>query len=128
MRIKGYTIIHRKYPSINWEFKAISTRIIDDDGKAKDVVYGIVIDNGKKGISIEVYSGMNYIVGSSDKSYSRAYSLSNLPSKYSSIVTKASAMAKTIEWSNAERVSLEEPYKKKFKGKYADFWGIKEGY
>lgn len=35
MIMKGHTTSHRKYPNRDWEFKAISIRIADDNTKAK---------------------------------------------------------------------------------------------
>lgn len=54
------------------------------DGKLVDVCYHETNNKEKKGV--EVYSGANYIVGSSDKSYSRAYPLDKYPEKYKSVV------------------------------------------
>jgi len=98
MKIIGRKTIHRKYPDIKWEFRAISLRV-DDDGKMKDIVYGKSMDRGKKSTGIEIYSGSNYIVGSISPSYSRRYSMKNVPSKYLPIVKKAQEIYQKTKWS-----------------------------
>ncbi len=103
MKIIKKTIIHRKYPDIKWEFKAVSLRV--DDGKIKDVVYDKCIDKGKKSTNVEIYSGRNYIAGSSSPSYSRQYSMKNIPEKYLPIVKKAIKIHEKTKWSKEKYVN-----------------------
>ena len=104
MKIVGKTIIHRKYPDVKWEFRAVSLRV--DDGKIKDVVYGKSKDKiGKISTGIEIYSGSNYIVGSSSPSYSRKYSMKNVPEKYLPIVKKAQEIYQKTTWSTKKYVN-----------------------
>jgi len=104
MKIIGRKTIHRKYPDTKWEFRAISLRV-DDDGKMKDIVYGKSMDKGKKSKGVEIYSGSNYIAGSSSPSYSKRYSMKNVPEKYLSIVKKAQEIFQTVKWSKEKYVN-----------------------
>lgn len=105
IRIIKHTKIHRKYPKTKWEFRAISTRIIDD-GKQKDFVYYNLNNNGTKSHGIEIYSGSNYIVGSSDPSHSRRYTLSNLPTKYANVLKITHIKYQEQHWSTQKQVNL----------------------
>lgn len=104
MIIKGHTVIHRKYPSSDWEFKAVSIRVVDDNGKAKDVIYGISKSKGKKRTGVEVYAGTNYVVGSNERSYSRRYNMKDVPTKYDGVVQKAIAIHRKTKWSKAKYI------------------------
>ena len=105
-QIIKHMIIHRKYPDNKWEFRAVSVRIRDDDGKLKDIVFGKGIDKGKRFVGVEIYVGSNYIVGSSDRSYSRRYSLKNVPKKYRYFVDYAKRIHNNTKWSNQNRIDM----------------------
>jgi len=111
MNIIKQSIIHRKYPDKKWEFKAVSIRI-NDNGKLKDIIYGKGIDKGKKFESIEMYSGKNYIIGSKEPSYSRLFSLKNIPKKYLHIVNICKKIHTKTKWSNTKKW-FEHEYKLK---------------
>jgi len=95
----GITKIHRKYPSTKWEFRALSKRV---DGK--DIIYGEGKDRGKSFKGVEVYSGKNYIVGSSAPSYSRRYSVSKVPKIYRKEVAELKRKHNKTKWSKKKRV------------------------
>jgi hypothetical protein len=90
---------HRKYPDNNWEFRAIGTK----KGN-KEIIYGVQPKENKE--TIEVYSGKNYDVNSISPSYSRVYSMNNLPKKYLPIVEELKKKHKKTKWSNAKEVNL----------------------
>lgn len=64
-----------------WEFQSATTT--DSD---QMICYTRVKDNGKFKEVIEIYSGENYVLNSTKKSYSRVYTRAELPYKYQSIV------------------------------------------
>ena len=97
-----YKKYHRRYSG--WDYKAVSTKI-KEDRKTKEVIYYTLRDNDKKSEGVEIYSGSNYIVGSSDRSYSRKYSLSKVPKKYKDIVELLKKKHKTITWSKKDYVN-----------------------
>ena len=98
---------HRRYPDSKWDYKAISTKVVDEQSyRMNEIIYYTVTDKGKKKRGVEVYSGENYIVGSTDRSYSRSYSLSNVPSKYKSIVDELMRVHKSTTWSKEKYVNL----------------------
>ena len=92
---------HRKYPDNNWEFRAIGTKVGNND-----VIYGISNSDGKKSEGVEVYSGKNYDVNSTSPSYSRRYELKNLPKKYIPIVEELKKKHEKTKWSKAKEVNL----------------------
>jgi len=98
MRFKKY---HRRYPEAKWDFKAISTFY-----ENKEIIYYTLISNGKKSKGVGIFSGRNYIVNSSSGSYSRRYSISNLPKKYRNIVKQLILIHKKTKWSNKKKVDL----------------------
>lgn len=100
-----YKKYHRKYPDTKWNFKAISTKI-RENGRIREVIYYKLIDKDKRSEGVEIYSGRNYIVGSSERSYSRRYSLQKLPEKYKKIVEKLIIKHKSTKWSNKAYVNL----------------------
>ncbi len=101
MEFKKY---HRKYPDSKWEYKAISTKVTDEKTyRMNEIIYYTVIDKGKKRKGVEVYSGENYILDSPDRSYSRSYSMENVPEKYQSIVDELIDVYNSTTWSK-------EPY------------------
>ena len=95
------TKIHRKYPKNNWEYKAIGTKVGNNE-----VIYGISNSDGKKSEGVEVYSGKNYDIDSTSPSYSKRYELKDLPKKYQLIVEQLKKKHQKTKWSNAERVDL----------------------
>ena len=99
------TKIHRKYPDSNWDFKALSLRM-RDNGKAKDLVLYKLKNNGKKSQGVEIFSGSNYIVGSSDRSSSRRYAIKDVPSKYKDDVKKLMEKHRKTKWSNKKYLNL----------------------
>lgn len=104
MKIKGHKIMQRRYPSRDWEYKAVAIRILDDNGKAKDVIYSISKDKGKESVGVEIYAGRNYIVGSHDSNYTRRYKMCDVPVKYADAVQKAIKIHKKTKWLTAKRV------------------------
>lgn len=99
--------IHRRYPESDWDYKAIATRI-DDNGTKRDVIYHTVKSKGKNSEAVEVYAGENYILGSKDKSYSRKFEMSAIPTKYVSIVAELKKVHKGTKWSTAKKVNVNE--------------------
>ena len=95
------TKIHRKFDNNRWDYRAISTRV---DGK--DIIFYTLKSRGTKSKGVEIYSGRNYVVGSSSPSYSRKYSLSNLPKKYKDIVAKLIIQHNKTKWSTKPYVNL----------------------
>lgn len=95
---------HRRYPENNWDYKAIST-IFNDGGIKRNVVYYTLIQKDKKTEGVEVYSGVNYIVGSNDKSYSKNYKFDNFPVKYKETVAELKKVYKATKWSSAKYIN-----------------------
>ena len=93
--------IHRKYPDVNWEFKAISTKV-DDKGIERELVYGVANDI----FSLEMYTGKNYIVGAKNKSRSRRYLMNEIPKKYANVVEALKKVFDNTKWSDDKRVNL----------------------
>ena len=99
-----YKKYHRKRPE--WDYRAVSTTIREDRPfKRREVIYYTLKDKDRKSEGIEIYSGSNYIAGSSFKSYSRKYSLSKVPKKYKEIVELLKKKHKTIVWSKKDYVN-----------------------
>lgn len=102
-----YKIIHRRYPDSKWDYKAISTKIFDPRSyRSNEIYYCTVIDKGKKRSGVEVYSGENYILDSTDKSYSRSYSMKQIPDKYKLTVKELKRIHESTLWSNAPYVNM----------------------
>jgi hypothetical protein len=99
-------IIHRKYPDSKWEYKAISARVSDLNYRKNDVIFYTLSDHGKKSRGVEIYTGSNYIVGSSNRSYSMKYSVSSVPSKYKQIVNELIKIHRSTSWSKGHYVNL----------------------
>lgn len=99
--VKITKTIHRKYPDRNWEYKGIST-IVKDCGIERELIYCEA--NGIK--SVEMYTGSNYIVGSKNRSYSRKYSMNEIPKKYKDIVKILVAVFNSMEWSTEKYVNI----------------------
>lgn len=71
--------------------------VIKDNGVKKEIdVYWHDWDKTGKGTyGLEVYSGSNYVLGSTDRSYSRHYpGLRKVPEKYKPLVSKMYSMLK----------------------------------
>jgi hypothetical protein len=105
MKIINFKTTHRKYPDINWNYKAISARI-EENNKLVDVYFYTLENKGKQSSGIEVYSGRNYIVDSNDNSYSRSYTLEKFPSKYNNLIGLLKEKHLRAEWSKADKVDL----------------------
>jgi len=97
--------IHRRYPDTKWDFKALSSRV-RDEGKAKDIVLYKLKNKGKKSLGVEIFSGSNYIVGSNERSNSRRYTVSNVPSKYKKEVEALMKKHRKIKWSKKRYMNL----------------------
>jgi len=91
----------RRYPQVNWDYKAISMKI-NDKGIVREIIYGVA--NGI--YSVEMYTGVNYIVGAKNRSRSRRYTLDNVPKKYESIVSVLKNEFDNAQWSNDKCVNL----------------------
>jgi len=86
-----HTVIQRRYPDNNWDYKAISTQIC-----GKSLIYYTL--NSKEGF--EVYAGANYVAGSKERSYSRNYAIDVVPAKYRSVLVELRKIHKETVWSN----------------------------
>lgn len=104
----GYKIYHRRYPRHKWDYKAVSTKIKENqrtkNQRTKEVIYFTLVNSGKRSSGVEVYSGSNYIVGSSGRGHSRKYTMSTVPAKYKKIVDTLKTKHGTIKWSKEEHV------------------------
>jgi hypothetical protein len=96
-------VIHRRYPQVDWDYKAIS-RIINDNGLKRMIIYYTLKSKGKFKQGVEMYSGENYIVGSKDRSSSRSYQYPDYPVKYKSIVEELKKVHAKTKWSSAKKV------------------------
>jgi hypothetical protein len=96
-----YTITHRRYPNIGWDYKAITIRYDD-----KNLTYYTLVNKGKKSEGLEVYQGYNYIVGDNGRSYSRRYTpLSKVPKKYEWLIPRLKKFHRKTKWSRAKYVN-----------------------
>ncbi len=102
MEFKKY---HRRYPDRKWDYKAVSTKI-NEDGKITEIIYYNLVNKGKFSKGVETYTGKNYIVGSTNKSNSRQYSLTSIPEKYKNIVSQLMNEHSKNIWSKESRVDL----------------------
>jgi hypothetical protein len=100
-----YKKCHRKYPDSKWEYRAISTKIFDNNRK-REVIYYTLIDKGKRSRGVELYSGENYVTGSDARSHSRRYSLSNVPSQYKDILKLLIKKHNSTKWSKKQHVAF----------------------
>jgi hypothetical protein len=96
MEFKKY---HRKYPDIKWNYKAISTKVGN-----KEIVFYTLRNKGKQSRGVETYSGSNYNVRSTAKSYSQNYNLRSVPAVYKNVLQKLIRKHKSTKWSKAKRV------------------------
>lgn len=96
------SIIHRKYPDVGWEYRAVVFHL-----EGSNIIYYVVIEKNVKTKGIEVYSGRNYVVGSSRNSYSRRYDVNDVPAKYKKYVKYLKSIHSKIEWSKREHVDVE---------------------
>jgi hypothetical protein len=96
MKVGVITYIHRNFKG--WEFKAISAKV-EDDGKTKDVVFGISIENGVTRTGLEIYQGDNYIVGSKDPSRSWRYESDAIPKKWQELSSILEEVHQSTDWS-----------------------------
>ena len=76
MKFKKY---HRKFPESRWDYRAVSTKIVDN--RTKEIIYYTLVNKGKRSSGVEIYSGENYIIGSNVRSQSISYSIQSLPEK-----------------------------------------------
>lgn len=98
MKFKKY---HRKYPDTEWDYKAISTFV---DGR--EIIYYVLKSHGEDSSGIEIYGGRNYVVGSSDRAYSRTYLLDKVPPKYKKVVLLLMKKHSKTKWSNKSYVNV----------------------
>jgi hypothetical protein len=101
--MRTFNKTQRRYPNHDWDYKAIST--IMNDGVKKNVIFYTNKQNGVEYCGVEIHQGKNYIVGSSDRSYSKAYTMENLPPKYEGVVSELKSIHEKTEWSNEEYVN-----------------------
>lgn len=99
MKLISTTKINRQWN--NWQFKAISARVFDD-GKLKDVVFGISNSKDGESAGLEIYQGYNYIVGSNDASRSWRYDTNKIPKKWNELFEKLLSQWMTCKWSEVE--------------------------
>ena len=96
--------IHRRYPDVDWDYKAIET-IINDDGTKRIIIYYTLKTKGKSKQGVEMYSTINYLTGSFlHKNTSRNYPYTKYPSKYKSIVEELKKVHSKTKWSSAKKV------------------------
>lgn len=93
---------HRKYPDIRWNYKAVSIRIGN-----MEIIYYELISKGKKSNGVEIYQGKNYDSSSFLGSYSRRYSLKEVPLKYKDVVKILKRKHGKIKWSRKRHINLE---------------------
>ena len=96
-----YTTTHRRYPAQKWDYKAISTYIVEN-GTRKHVFYSTNNDTE----AVEIYQGRSYDPQSNAKSYSTAYTFAGVPRKYATLVAELKEKHLSTTWSTAERVEL----------------------
>jgi hypothetical protein len=89
----------RRYPNVDWDYKAISI-INDFDGIKRDIVYYTLINKDKRTEGVEIFSGANYVLGSNNRSYSKVYKFNKTPIKYKTIVDKLKKIHNETTWSN----------------------------
>lgn len=99
------TKIHRRFPEHGWDYKALSTRV-RNNGKVKEIIFHKLRNKGKKSVGVEIFSGSNYVVGSSDRSYSKGYPISRVPKKYKAVVRKLMTKHKKTKWSKRKFMNL----------------------
>ena len=96
MRVRVIKYIHRKHNG--WEFRAANARV-EDEGKAKDIVFGITEENGVTRTGLEIYQGENYIIGSPDRTRSWRYEAGDIPKKWQHLYSQLEALHGVIDWS-----------------------------
>lgn len=101
MKVGVIKYIHRNFK--NWEFRAVSAKV-EDEGKTKDVNFGISIEDGVTRVGLEIYQGENYIVGSKDTSRSWRYEMDAIPKKWKKLCLILEALHGATDWS--KEVSL----------------------
>lgn len=91
-------VVHRRYPDINWEFRAVC-QIVINAGRKMDVVFGKSksLESDDR-VSIEIYSGPNYIPGERGRSHSRVYTMDNYPKKYDELIKQLTTAHNEIKW------------------------------
>lgn len=104
-KIKEPEKIHRRYPGSQWDYKAISCIILSQNNKKTNVVYYMLKNKGKNSEGVEVFSGKNYIVGSSDPSHSRKYDMDKIPENIKSVVHELKSIHKRTTWSTKKYVN-----------------------
>ncbi len=105
MECEKVTKIHRRYPDTKWDYKALSCRT-KKNGKPTDIIFYTLKDKGKSSKGVEVFSGKNYIVGSSSPSYSRIFNLDKVPTDIKPIVEELKSKHSKTSWSDKERIDL----------------------
>lgn len=98
---KTVSMIHRKYPDVDFEYRAIVFHLGDSN-----VIYYTLEEKGKKTRGVEVYSGRNYVVNSNRKSYSRHYDVNNIPIKYKRYIRYLKSIHSKTKWSEELRVDI----------------------
>ena len=99
--LKGITKLHRRYPDTKWDYKALSKRVGN-----KEIYYYTLKNKNKKSKGVEIFSGKNYIVGTSAPSYSRRYNVSKVPKIHKKVVSNLMKQHKKVKWSKKRRVDL----------------------
>ena len=94
-------IIQRRYPDTKWDYKAVSTIFGN-----KEIFYYTLKSKNKFSKGVETYSGSNYVQPFfvKGKSYSRHYTLTNIPSNYKMIISELIKFHNKVKWSNAKYV------------------------
>jgi hypothetical protein len=96
MRVRVIKYIHRKHNG--WEFRAATARV-EDEGKSKDIVFGITEENGVTRTGLEIYQGENYILDSPDRTRSWRYEEGSIPKKWQKLYEILEALHGATDWS-----------------------------
>lgn len=101
--------IHRRYPDVNWEFRALY-EIIEIDNRKIQVVYSKsrkLDEPDNFTTTVEVYSGPNYILGERGRSHSRSYPMHGIPNRHKETVEKLASVHENMVWDNSnERLDI----------------------
>lgn len=95
--IQNHGLLKEYFPSLeiterNWEGWDFQSASYINKYTDKLVCYTRVRDNGVFKEVVEVYSGENYVPGSKKRSYSRVYSIDNIPKPYDRTVDALKAI------------------------------------
>jgi len=99
--ITNFSMIHRRYPDVKWDYKAIVLHL-----EGSDVIYYTLNDKGEETKGVEIYFGRNYVVGSDKSSYSRRYDVNDVPIKYKRYIRHLKSIHSKTQWSKRSYVDV----------------------